>query len=347
MPIIRPLLTVLIIVAIDTDIGRSSEHDEIIAMVISSIEENNRCLGNVKVDVEKRLVSMGKISQPTETDVKKKTGTLQIHVDLKPDGTPAPEVRRWTALVGGNDHRYEILGAHGKEVYSLDSNGITMYSANAKEAMIMNWDPEQTMSSHQQLDPREIGFLSMKERFIDILKAAGAESATVDTTSNGTVATIRVESPVFQRPVVVECSSAVNFLPTRVVYWLKEGYIDAITDITYQSVVTSCGPRWFVKSAVRRQAFPHLITSVDAKNWGKVITTTVSNLKVNTTAPPPRDTAASFPPGTRIRDMTAQPLSTNESGLRGGRLWLVVITVLGVSVFLGILLWRQFRARSS
>jgi hypothetical protein len=319
-----------------------SKEAALIDKVMSAVRENDRRLGPVKVRLRKEMLSSFKVEpapappppQPVPPAGGAPSGgvlTISRHPLLVVD---------WTAELAGENARFDISGPHGRQRFSIDETGITTYDANLNRAMITPLSEAKNFVSHMQYDPREIGFLTFGEGLTRLQKFGMIQSArTIKDSDKETVIELRSKSFVGGNDLVIECSSRFNFLPTRV-YYLYDGHVTAVTDMTYQQVRSDPAPAWFLKSAIRRIGATYKNKSPDDKNWGQTGTVKVSDLQLDTLAPPPRDNAQTLPAGTRVTDRiaptTLAPLVSDEPTIPN---YLVLAVIVGVVGSVGILLY--------
>jgi len=213
---------------------------------------------------------------------------------------PLKEIK-WTAVVAGENQRFEIALPNGKEIISADVKGVTVYRPGEKQAILMPWT-DRGVGASLQYDPRELGFLTMDENLLRLYHLGRFVSAKkIDRPQKETVIELRAKSRMERMSLVIECSPRFGYLPTRVYYILDDTRVTTVTDFAYQQVRANATPAWFLKSAVKRNAVVHENKSPDDKKWGQVITTTVTQLKLDQLAPS-RDDEASLPAGTSVLD---------------------------------------------
>ncbi|MEX2138055.1 MAG: hypothetical protein WD894_02255 [Pirellulales bacterium] len=319
-----------------------SEQAALIDKVMSAVRENDRRLGPLKARLRKEIMTSFKIEAgppaPAPLPVPPPGGTKSTGL-LKVDPHPL-QVVEWTAELAGENARFDISGPHGRQTFSVDETGITQYTAKLNRALISPWSDAKSFAGQMQYDPREIGFLTLAEGLRSLRKLGMIESAkTIKHSDEETVIELRSKSFGGGNKPVIECSSRFNFLPTRV-YYLYDGHVSAVTDMTYQQVRSDPTPAWFLKSASSRHAFPHKNKSPDDKNWGQTGTVKVSDLQLDALAPPPRDDAHTLPKGARIEDRItppAAPAPIPQAPMVPNYLVLAVIMLVVVSF--GIILY--------
>jgi hypothetical protein len=206
----------------------------------------------------------------------------------------------WTAEIAGENRRFDIALPNGKEVISADVKGVTVHRPGQKQATLMPWN-DRGIGASLQYDPRELGFLTMDENLLRLYHLGKIESAKkINRRQQETIIELQAKSLMEQMSLVIECSPQFGHLPMRVYYILNDERVTTVTDLAYQQVRVNSTPAWFLKSAVKRNAFPHQNKSPDDKKWGQVITTTVTELELDK-LPPARDNEQSLPTGTLIQ----------------------------------------------
>jgi len=314
---------------------------DVVEMVVSAFEHNYGQLGFAKAQLERRTVSTFTIDRVSEPTGDKSESILKRNAPVGDRKTGATRIVtvKWVAHLGPDAHRFEISTDAGREIISVDRDGVTSHRPDLKRAVIRHLSPGR-VTSQSQYDPREAGFISLAERLVDLLRSSTIESAQLIKRPSGeTIAELRLGRNERAQRVVVECSSQFGFLPVRVYYLLDDDSIAVLADLTYQKLTTAMGSCWFLKMATRRVQFPHRNTSLDAKQWGQISTTTVLSVTADAEAPPPRQTAASLPEGTRVNDQTA--LARIETGQVGTVAFYIAVGLFLVLFILGLLLVKR------
>lgn len=219
----------------------------------------------------------------------------------------------------------------GRQIFSFDETGITEHNATQSEAVLYPRESQHRLLGRLQYDPREIGFMTMAERFTEVVGGPDAKSAKrIERSPDETIIEIRAQSALADQTAVIECSSKYGWLPVRIYYVLDDARVSAVTDIKYQEVSSEPEPVWFLESAVRRHSFPHNNTSPDDNQWGQTATIMVTDVELDTRAPPPRDKAKTLPPNTVIQDLAPSPSNVlpEEPPLASPRTLTLVIAVL-------------------
>jgi hypothetical protein len=220
------------IVQAQADIGPA-----VVSLVRKSLKDNYRPLGTVKARLRLETKTILSVDAPSAKDARQpdkadvNTGRLQV----APANAIAPPAIQWTAELGPNTERFQVETPAGPQVFSMDDNGATVYTPAQKRAQIMPWMPER-LRGQLQYDPREIGLLTLGERFEEILAGDIRSAKLVPRPEGETTAVLQAYSAVQRCQMVIECSSRFNYLPTRVYYISDAGYINGVTDITYQQV---------------------------------------------------------------------------------------------------------------
>ena len=207
----------------------------------------------------------------------------------------------WTALIAGEIQRFDVALPIGQEIISTDAKGVTVHRPARKQAMLVSWtDP--AITGKLQYDPRNMGFITLDESLLRLHRLGKIESAKkIDRTKQEGIIELRAKSLKQGMSLVIECSPRFGYLPTRVYYGLNDVRIGTVTDLAYQQVHNDSTPAWLLKTAVMRHAMPHENTSPDDKNWGQVITTTVTEFELEQ-PPPSREDVQSLPAGTSVLD---------------------------------------------
>jgi hypothetical protein len=291
----------------------SVDREALIAKVIDGFKENDRRVGPMKAWLRMTVLSSFKAEQadpialPPQPALRGPPGVpvdtrSVLVIDRKPKF-----VIEWTAEIAGEDRRFDVQHPE-RSVLSLDATGVTEYEPVRQRTIRRPYD-QTNLRAWLQYDPREIGFLTLGERLLQFHRNGDIETAKeVQQPGGGSIVELRVkETPA--GAIAIECSSAKNFLPTRVIYFRMDGNINAVTDLVYQQVRDDPKPAWFLKSAVRRFATHHKNKSTEEKQWGQTATTEVikleelTKLELDAVAPPPPDNDR----GTRRRSVDNSP----------------------------------------
>jgi hypothetical protein len=314
---------------------------DVVEMVVSAFEDNYAQLGFIKAQLENRTVSTFTFDGVSEPTGDKSQSTLKPNAPVggRKAGTPRIVSVRWLAHLGPNGHRFDVSTDAGREIISVDRDGITSHRPDLKRAVIRHLSPGD-VTSQPQYDPREAGFISLGERLVDLLRLSTIESAQLIKRPSGeTIAELRLERNERGQRVVVECSSQFSFLPVRVYYLLDDDSIAVLADLTYEKLNTALGSCWFLETATQRVQFPHRNTTLDAKQWGQVSTTTVLSVTEDAEAPPPRQTAATLPEDTRVDDQTALArIGTSQIGTMA---FYIAVGLFVVLFILGLVLMKR------
>jgi hypothetical protein len=327
--------------------GLADEADQaaIVDKVASAFEDNYRRLGIVKARLRMEVVNSFELDVPPPQAAPQ---PLQPGASEARISAPPLTVIDWTAELAGDNQRYDINGPGGREIISADPSAVSHRTFEQNQATIVPWTSP-SVQAHLQYDPREAGFMTMAERLTQTIRSRGVASASLVARSlDETIAEFRIANTLGSGSVVIECSSRFNFLPTRVYWLLDDWHITSVTDVTYQHVRSEPAPVWFLESAVRRNSFPHKNKSLDDKEWGQVITIRVTDLKLDASPPPPRDTAATLPVGILVHDQTPQPRAPLPVETRPPYFGaFAILGVVAVAVILVLLVWAMSLRKSA
>jgi hypothetical protein len=309
----------------------------VVEKVLSSVRENYRPLRAVKARIRCEIISnftMGPAPANPPPQAAKGggagAGTLKIQHSPR-------EVFEWISHLSGENQRHEVLIPPRGEIITADAVGVTEHARGRAEAVLMPWTNPKLRGALQR-DPREAGFMAMAERLHILLIGKLSSARFVERGEDETIAEIKIPSDVVSNTLLIECSSRFNYLPTRVVYVLDDGRINAFTDLTYQQVGDETEPSWFLTSAVRRNSFPHQNRSPDDKEWGQVTTITVHDLETDVVPPPPREDAQTLPAGTEVKDLFPKPIPPPAPvPAVFSSVWVIVGAAAAVLIVVGVL----------
>jgi hypothetical protein len=284
----------LALVATAAEAQESADREVLIAKVTDGFKENDRRVGPVKTWLRLTAIDSFKgeqhepVAQPPRPRIQ---GPPGIPVGTRPvlvvDRKPKVVID-WTAELAGEERRFDVRLPMKRAVLSMDSTGMTVYESDRQRAIRRPYD-QTKMRAWLQYDPRDIGFVTLGESLLQFLRNGDIESAKeVQQLGGGSNIELRIKGT-RAGAIAIECSSAKNFLPTQVIYFREDGNINTVTDLVYQQVRDDPKPAWFLKSAVRRNSFPHKNKSPDDKEWGQTVTTEVTKLELDYDGSPLRD----------------------------------------------------------
>ncbi|MEQ9379589.1 MAG: hypothetical protein RJP95_01910 [Pirellulales bacterium] len=254
---------------------------------------------------------------------------------------------RYEVWVSGADERFE----DPDRSYLIKRNQtVTEYSAIGSRADIFHIDEAQQAGRVDPRDPRNTGFVRGGARIQDVLRSTNVKSVEILERFGRPVIVIEANVPDEEDlAIFIEFDSAYNFLPTRTYYRRQDGEIECKTDIEYEQVVSDPEPAWFLRKAVQRFAGPVQVKSVDATEWGQVVTISVEDLDVNQRIPDDVFIAPPFPDGTVVYGdvkATASTVGMPAVSLSDGepsnyRFWMIVSSVVFVLVIMSFIVYRR------
>lgn len=248
-------------------------------------------------------------------------------------------VEKRSFVIYGHTIRSDLIGEDGdiKERLLFENGKIVQLQPAPKGAGAGNRASIRTpkqMPGTFPFDPRQLGMEGHRTvTWKEFIHVSEVESATMQRSAENS-ASVKLKTEQGRTSVIIFAAS-LNFLPTRVIEYRKDGSILYFTTITYRQLSDHI---WFPETAARLLYQGGAATTANSANWLEKHTIQIKNLHVSEQEPARDEIDITMPKGTILGDMTTKKvhrvgaIPESPIGVMAYRYWLRITFVALVSL---------------